>query len=152
MFKIRISSNLSHIITIAKLLMNKYLIRSLWIGSSDDTLRIYFQRDTSRPGNKKNTLEPTQRCFYKSIILSASEVNTKISIKVFFGGKTTNVNQQGAVANTCYVLSDNIYWNFNSLRGVKKMKQPSFYILKYVLSCNSFLTDKLGQLCRIRMS
>lgn len=85
-------------------------------------LRIHFQRDTSRPGNKKNARTHTERCFYKSIILSASEVNTKISIKVFFRGKTTNVNQQGAVANTCYVLSDNIYWNFNSLRGVKKMK------------------------------
>lgn len=39
-----------------------------------------------------------------------------------FRGNTTNVNQQGAVANTCHVLSDNIYRNINSLRGVKKMK------------------------------
>lgn len=85
-------------------------------------LNISFQRDTSRPGNKKNTRTHTERYFYKSIILSASEANTKISIKVFFRGKTTNVNQQGAVTNTCYILSDNIKWNFNSLGGAKKMK------------------------------
>lgn len=82
----------------------------------------------------------TQRHFHKSIILSASEANTKISIKVFFRRKTTNVNQQGPVANTCYILSDNIYCCFiSSGGGHKKMKITNVLHFKACVMINTAL-------------
>lgn len=108
-------------------------------------LNTSFQRDTSSPVIKKITRTHTQRYFYKSIIPSASRANTKIIIKVFFRGKTTNVKQQSTVANTCYILSDNIYCCFNSFGGgKKKMKITDVLHFWAHVMCNRFRDILIG--------